>query len=217
MSKSISTLVAHGAADIVGNITQLDDIKLDIMPSPLTAHLRDARVAKAWSQRDLSERAGIPQAHISRIESGAVDPKVSTLQDLARVLDLDLVLLPRTALTAVDALVRENASDADRQRLREITKRMYAAAETLQAMAGGLNDRVAEAADDLAKLDTAEIPSRVRNGVLEAAGAVDNAVKARNVRTLEPAVAALRAVLGDALALAARGEARPAYTLDDEG
>src|SRR5689334_2217996 len=103
--------------------------------SVLAARLREARVAKTWSQRDLSERAGIPQAHISRIESGAIDPKVSTLQDLARALDLELVLAPRTALTAVEALVRETTLEGDRQRLRDIATRMYDAATTLQAMA----------------------------------------------------------------------------------
>ena len=69
--------------------------------------LRQARLRKGWSQRDLSGKAGIPQAHISRIESGAVDVKVSTLVELARLLDLELVLAPRSCLSAVEALIRE--------------------------------------------------------------------------------------------------------------
>jgi transcriptional regulator with XRE-family HTH domain len=69
--------------------------------------LRRARLQKGWSQRDLSGKAGIPQAHISRIESGAVDVKVSTLVELARLLDLELVLAPRASLPAVEALIRE--------------------------------------------------------------------------------------------------------------
>ena len=69
--------------------------------------LRQARLQKGWSQRDLSGKAGIPQAHISRIESGAVDVKVATLVELARLLDLELVLAPRSALPAVEALIRE--------------------------------------------------------------------------------------------------------------
>lgn len=185
------------------------------MQLALSHRLRDARIAKGWSQRDLSERAGIPQAHISRIESGAVDPKVSTLQDLVRVLDLELTLLPRTALTAVDALVRETTEDADRQRLRKIASQMYDAATTLQAMAGGLNDRVADAADDLRKFDAADTPPWVRKDVLAAALAVDEAVKTHSTQRLEPAIARLQKVLTDALA--GRGETRPAYTLDDEG
>ncbi len=186
------------------------------MQSAILNRLRDARLAKAWSQRDLSERAGLPQAHISRIESGAVDPKVSTLQDLARVLDLELVLMPRTVLTAVDALVRETDGDTDRFRLRDIVSRMWDAATTLQSMAGGLNDRVADAAENLAKIEPSELPTGVRKDVLTAALVVDDAVKAHSTQRLEPAIANLQKVLAEAVALAGRGEARPAYTLDDE-
>jgi transcriptional regulator with XRE-family HTH domain len=69
--------------------------------------LREARLRKGWSQRDLSGKVGIPQAHISRIESGVVDVKVSTLVELARLLDLELVLAPRSSLPAVEAVIRE--------------------------------------------------------------------------------------------------------------
>ena len=69
--------------------------------------LRRARVDKGWSQRELSGKAGIPQAHISRIESGAVDVKISTLVELARLLDLELLLAPRSSISAVEALIRE--------------------------------------------------------------------------------------------------------------
>ena len=75
--------------------------------------LRQARLQKGWSQRDLSGKAGIPQAHISRIESGAVDVKVSTLVELARLLDLELVLAPRASLPAVEALIREAEASHD--------------------------------------------------------------------------------------------------------
>ena len=68
--------------------------------------LRNAREARGMSQRTLSARAGIPQSHISKIENGAVDLRVSSLVELARVLDLDLVLVPRKAVSAVHAIVR---------------------------------------------------------------------------------------------------------------
>jgi transcriptional regulator with XRE-family HTH domain len=75
--------------------------------------LRQARRQKGWSQRDLSGKAGIPQAHISRIESGAVDVKVSTLVELARLLDLELVLAPRSSIPAVESLIREAEASHD--------------------------------------------------------------------------------------------------------
>ncbi|ACG78795.1 conserved hypothetical protein [Phenylobacterium zucineum HLK1] len=202
--------------DISQYINLVVDIIHDIMPTALLTQLRDARKAKLWSQRDLSERAGIPQAHISRIESGAIDPKVSTLQDLARVLDLDLVLVPRTTLTAVDALVRENAGQEDSQRLREVVAEMYSAAEKLQAMAGGLSDRVADVADELSKLELAEIPPWIRSDILTSTYGISKAIRAANTRALDDALTHLRPLLTDAVVRGSRNRARPAYTLDDE-
>jgi transcriptional regulator with XRE-family HTH domain len=69
--------------------------------------LRQARLKKGWSQRVLSAKAGIPQAHISRIESGSVDVKVSTLVEIARLLDLEVFLAPRASLPALEAVIRE--------------------------------------------------------------------------------------------------------------
>lgn len=76
--------------------------------------LRQARRQKGWSQRDLSQKAGIPQAHISKIEGGGVDVRISTFVELARLLDLELVLAPRTSLPALRAMIREveGANDA---------------------------------------------------------------------------------------------------------
>ncbi|RYE60338.1 MAG: XRE family transcriptional regulator [Hyphomicrobiales bacterium] len=79
----------------------------------LIATLREARGRKGWSQRDLSQRAGMTQAHLSRIESGAVDLKLSTFLELARLLDLEPILAPRSALSALNAVIRE--ADANRE------------------------------------------------------------------------------------------------------
>lgn len=50
--------------------------------------------------------AGVPQAQISRFERGAVDLRLSSLVSLARALDLELELVPRNALPAVQSIVR---------------------------------------------------------------------------------------------------------------
>lgn len=73
----------------------------------LAVALKSARVARGWSQRELGGRAGLPQAQISKIENAEVDPQISTLLELARSLDLDLQLVPRVALTAVEATVKD--------------------------------------------------------------------------------------------------------------
>jgi transcriptional regulator with XRE-family HTH domain len=78
----------------------------------IVAALKSAREAKALSQRDLSARAGVPQSHISKIESGKVDLQLSSLIQLARLLDLEVKLVPKKALPAVDSVVRSTAPQA---------------------------------------------------------------------------------------------------------
>ncbi|UOA33790.1 hypothetical protein DSM110093_03886 (plasmid) [Sulfitobacter sp. DSM 110093] len=77
----------------------------------LAATLKTARENKGLSQRALSARAGVPQSHISKIESGAVNLTVSSLTAIANALDLELALVPRKAAPAVRTLTR-NVSDA---------------------------------------------------------------------------------------------------------
>jgi transcriptional regulator with XRE-family HTH domain len=81
-----------------------------------------AREAKGLSQRALAERVGIPQGHISRIENANVDLQASSLIQIARALDLELMLIPRNALPAIEALRRRRPIDeppaASRNRIR---------------------------------------------------------------------------------------------------
>ena len=72
----------------------------------LAATLKAAREKKGLSQRALSARAGVPQSHISKIESGAVNLTVSSLTAIANALDLELALVPRKAAPAVRTITR---------------------------------------------------------------------------------------------------------------
>ncbi|MDX2412423.1 MAG: helix-turn-helix domain-containing protein [Woeseiaceae bacterium] len=71
--------------------------------------LKAARQKKQLSQRELSDRVGLPQSHISKIENAAVDLKLSSLRELARALELELVLVPKKALPAVQSLIRTSS------------------------------------------------------------------------------------------------------------
>ena len=73
---------------------------------PMIRQLRKARGARKLSQRALGAKAGLPQGHISRIEAGEVDLKLSSLLGLARALDLEPMLVPRRRIKAVDAIIR---------------------------------------------------------------------------------------------------------------
>lgn len=67
--------------------------------------LRQAREDRGLSQRALSEKTGLTQAMISKIESGAVDPRLSTLTTLARAVGLELALVPPFARSALSAMI----------------------------------------------------------------------------------------------------------------
>ena len=74
--------------------------------------LKEARKTQGLSQFELSTKAGIPQSHISKIENGAVDLRISSLVELARVLELELEFVPRNAVTAVRAITRQSKQSA---------------------------------------------------------------------------------------------------------
>ena len=81
----------------------------------ISDRLREARIAKNLSQRELSKLAGVPQAHISRIESNQVDLRLSSLAAIANALDLEVALVPRKAMSAVRSIARQAVSESSRE------------------------------------------------------------------------------------------------------
>ena len=77
----------------------------------LAQTLRTARIARGLSQRDLAQQAGLGQNRLALIEAGRVDLRASTLVQLARALDLELVLTPRRVLPAVQSLAQSRPSE----------------------------------------------------------------------------------------------------------
>ncbi len=105
----------------------------------LVSALKAAREHKAISQRELSARTGVPQANISRLETGNVDIRLSSLVSLARALDLEVELVPRKALPAVEAIVRSaQRKDVARTTTSEVVK----LANALQDVRSGLVPQV---------------------------------------------------------------------------
>ena len=86
--------------------------------------LKEARARKGLSQRELSAKSGVPQSHISKIESGRVDLRVSSLVALARVLDLELELVPKKSIPAVKSIVRSSVNTDIVEGQRRIQKQL---------------------------------------------------------------------------------------------
>jgi transcriptional regulator with XRE-family HTH domain len=77
---------------------------MQMVTEPIAEALREARRGRGLSQHALSRLTGVPQSHISRIESGAVDLRLSSLIELARTLDLEVVVVPRRSVGAVQSI-----------------------------------------------------------------------------------------------------------------
>lgn len=80
------------------------------LPDPIARALVQAREAKGMSQREVAKRAGLTQAQISKVETGAADLTVSSLTELARALDLEVSLVPLKLMPAVEGLSRSVAA-----------------------------------------------------------------------------------------------------------
>ena len=73
----------------------------------LIKELRIARKKKGFTQSVLAQRIGLPQGHISSIEQGKIDLRVSTLIQMARILDYEVMLVPRQFTSLVKAMIEQ--------------------------------------------------------------------------------------------------------------
>ncbi|MFA5951873.1 MAG: helix-turn-helix domain-containing protein [Hyphomicrobium sp.] len=82
----------------------------------LLSQLRQVREDARITQRALSERTGLTQSHISQIESGKLEPGLTSFIELARALDLELVLVPKKMLPAITGIIRAHAAPGEEAR-----------------------------------------------------------------------------------------------------
>lgn len=179
--------------------------------------LRKARASQGLSQRELSVDSCVPQGHISRIENGAVDIRVSSLVALARALDLEVMLVPRRVVPAVRSIAGGIAGGAQDGRLVRRVRRELARLQ-------GVSDRLpaVEEGEELAELKRhARELRHYRPAVLDARTIrrAAEAAEAGSLDAVRRSVQQLRA-MRNALA---RGQAAPdeavpvpAYRLDDD-
>jgi transcriptional regulator with XRE-family HTH domain len=195
------------------------------MPAPLSElvlKLQEARTVKGWSQRELSERSGLTQAHISRIENGAVEPKLSTLLELSRLLDLELMLVPRQALTAVEAVLRDIEADIAGRPIRAIANMLARVARRLERAsmrlpeAGPVAARASNLSAELAHFEPAivQFPTTVAE-MQRIAREIESAEDAENLERLSQGLRRL-ATLRNGFVHRRLDAQRPAYTLDDD-
>lgn len=74
----------------------------------ISDELTRARKASGITQQALAASAGLSRMTVQRFEAGEVDPRVSTLQEMARALGMEWVLVPRELRPDVEAFLRSN-------------------------------------------------------------------------------------------------------------
>jgi transcriptional regulator with XRE-family HTH domain len=101
----IVSLMEHDAPEGIKPLRQ------KALPAELRSALIQARKKRGWSQRDLASRLSVGQRHISGIESGKIVPRHDTLLEIVRMLDRDLIMVPRALVPVVQSLIRDHLKD----------------------------------------------------------------------------------------------------------
>lgn len=69
--------------------------------------LTEARKKKGLTQVELASKLGIPQSSVTRVETGKVDVKLSRFVDIAKMLDLEVLLVPKQDVRMVEELLKD--------------------------------------------------------------------------------------------------------------
>ncbi len=102
-------LTTSPKSDFISVTSPKSDIHLT-----LSGVLREARLSRHLSQQALARKLGLGQRQISDLERATTDPRLSTIQNVARALDLELMLIPHHLIPAVEGLQRAGRDSAKR-------------------------------------------------------------------------------------------------------
>jgi len=165
----------------------------------IAASIRAARQAKALTQKELGQRVGLPQSHISKIEKGAVDLQLSSLVEIARALDLEVKLVPRKALPAVEGAIRAHGTPVETSRALNLLNEQAQLAERIKGSFPDLSQiedfqnairnipKLQFDAAQLKALDEALQPAKRLKSLIDAQGGA-----AKLAKQLEEATSSLR-------------------------
>ena len=84
-------------------LTIMNKIKLNAVS--LIEELEAVRTQLGMTQADLANAAGVNRMTVSRIEAG-YDPRLSTLYELIRALDMDVLLVPKALKQEVKGFIQ---------------------------------------------------------------------------------------------------------------
>ena len=192
----------------------------------IAAGIRRARIAKALTQKELGQRVGLPQSHISKIEKGTVDLKLSSLVEIARALDLEITLVPRKALPAVEGAVRAHGTTVETSRAVSLLNEQAHIAERIKANFPDLSQvegfqnairsipRLQFDTAQLKALDEALQPAKRLKTIIEAQGGA--AALAKRIEEATSALRHFRNIQVHHAPLIEAARQLPAYRLEED-
>jgi DNA-binding XRE family transcriptional regulator len=67
-----------------------------------------ARRAADLTQEKLAERAGVSRVTVYKMETENIDPRLSTVEEIARAMGYEIMLVPKTLRTELEGFIRSN-------------------------------------------------------------------------------------------------------------
>jgi transcriptional regulator with XRE-family HTH domain len=185
----------------------------------LIRELRDRRTNAGVSQRALSTRSGLTQGHISQIETGTLEPGLSSFIDMARSLDLEVVLVPKKFLPAVHGVLRQTQAEslspeAGDAALREIARgeRLVIKQKHLYGSSADL-DRIADSLRFLRQVPLRKPDIQIVSNAINTLRRYQASAQSKN---RVAGIAADLQQLRNRLAHSSSEVPRPAYAIDEE-
>jgi predicted transcriptional regulator len=86
----------------------------------LADQVRRARVAAGLSQRELAERAGMPQSTVARIETERLNPRWDTVSRLLEAAGFEVLVVARPGDGVDRTVIRELLKLSPRERIEQV-------------------------------------------------------------------------------------------------
>jgi transcriptional regulator with XRE-family HTH domain len=185
----------------------------------LIREIRDRRTDAGLSQRALAARSGLTQAHISQIETGTLEPGLSSFIDMARALDLEIMLVPKRFLPAVQGILRQTSTEQSTPQEGEAALREIARGERLvikQKLLYGSSADLDRIADALRFLRHAPLRKPDLQIVTHAINKLRRYQASPQSKDILAAIATDLQQLRNRVVHSPSEAPRPAYAIDDE-
>ena len=159
----------------------------------------------------------MPQAHISKIENNTVDLRLSSLLALAHALDLELTLVPRKALPAVQSLIRTTGTSFVAPQISKDLARTQQTLARLRAVFTSPElDRLSETLLDITRLQATLLDTDAARALRKAVDAIHGSEDTKALKAALAQAKALRNAIVHDVDTKALTPSRPAYRLEDD-